>query len=149
MKKTLRSKYGPIRPLKRNPRRITQEAFAKLCESIEHFCGTKQVKCIFGASEDKDLDTMISLLAPHVDEFIMTRSIHPRAADPKALGKLAAETGRKNRITNSLEEAFAIYEADQQENVCYIAAGSLFVAGGIRELAMQRDPSLKYFEYNH
>lgn len=35
MKKTLRSKYGPIRPLKRNPRRITQEAFAKLCESIE------------------------------------------------------------------------------------------------------------------
>lgn len=35
MKKTLRSRYGPIRPLKRNPRRITQEAFAKLCESIE------------------------------------------------------------------------------------------------------------------
>lgn len=35
MKATLKSKYGTIRPLKRNPRRITQEAFSKLCESIE------------------------------------------------------------------------------------------------------------------
>ena len=35
MKKTMQSRFGAIRPLKRNPRRITQEAFAKLCESIE------------------------------------------------------------------------------------------------------------------
>ena len=124
------------------------ESVKKLCESIEHYFGACRVKCIFGASEDKSLDSMIRLLAPHVDEFILTRSIHPRAADPKLLAGFAAETGRKNRITNSLEEAFALYEADKSENTCYIAAGSLFVAGGIRELMMARDPSLRYFEFN-
>ena len=35
MKKTLKSKFGPIRPLKKNPRKITPEAFAALCDSIE------------------------------------------------------------------------------------------------------------------
>lgn len=124
------------------------DSIEKLASAIDRFCSPKAVKCIFGASEDKDLRSMIRKLAPHVDEFIMTRSIHPRAADPKILCELASEAGRKNRRTDSLEEAYAIYESEKDPDTCYVAAGSLFAAGGIREIHMQKNPALRYFEYN-
>ena len=124
------------------------DSIEKLNSLIDRYCGNKTIKCIFGASEDKNLRSMIMKLAPHIDEFIMTRSIHPRAADPVLLGKLASETGRKNRITDSLEEAFEIFESETDENTCYIAAGSLFVAGGIREICMKKDPEIRYYTYN-
>ena len=124
------------------------DSISKLTDAIDRYYGTKKVKCIFGASEDKNLRTMIHTLAPHVDEFIMTCSIHPRAADPVLLSKFAAETGRKTRCTQSLEDAYACYEAEENENTCYIAAGSLFVAGGIRELCMKKNGSIRYFAYN-
>lgn len=124
------------------------DSIEKLAAAIDRFCSPKTIKCIFGASEDKDLRSMIRKLAPHVDEFIMTRSIHPRAADPKILCDLASEAGRRNRRTDSLEEAYSIYESEKDMNTCYITAGSLFAAGGIREIHMQKDPALRYFEYN-
>ena len=120
----------------------------KLCAAVDRFCSQKTVKCIFGASEDKDLRAMIRKLAPHVNEFIMTKSIHPRAADPKLLCSCASEAGRKNRRTESLEEAYSIFEAEKDPDTCYLAAGSLFVAGGIREMRMKNDTSLPYFAYN-
>ncbi len=123
------------------------DSIEKLNSLIDRYCGTKKVICIFGASEDKNLNAMITRLAPHVDEFIMTRSIHPRAADPKLLQGYASENGRKNRIADSLEEAFAIYETETDPSVCYIAAGSLFVAGGIRELYMKKNSDTGYFSY--
>ena len=124
------------------------DSIEKLASAIDRFCCQKTVKCIFGASEDKDLRSMIRKLAPHVDEFIMTRSIHPRAADPKILCAIASEAGRKNRRTDSLEEAYSIYESDENTETMYITAGSLFAAGGIREIHMQKESSLRYFEYN-
>ena len=91
---------------------------------------------------------MIHQLAPYVDEFIMTKSIHPRAADPSLLSRIASETGRKTRSPESLEDAFSVYEAEKDNNCCFIATGSLFVAGGIRELCMKKDGSIRYFAYN-
>ncbi len=124
------------------------DSISRLANVIDRYYGTKKVKCIFGASEDKNLQKMIYSLAPHVDEFIMTRSTHPRAADPEELSRIASETGRKNRWTSSLEDAFAVFESEKDENTCYIATGSLFVAGGIRELCMKKDDKIRYFAYH-
>ena len=38
-----------------------------------------------------------------------------------------------------------IYENDSNKDACYVAAGSLFVAGGIRELYMNKHDSVRYF----
>ena len=91
------------------------------------------------------MQTMISELAPHVDQFIMTRSTHPRAADPKLLAKIASAIGRENIVADTLEEAYTFYENDHNEDACYIVTGSLFVAGGIREIHMKNDDSIRYF----
>ena len=121
------------------------DSIRKLTSVLDRYYGTKKIVCIFGASEDKALQTMISELAPHVDQFIMTRSTHPRAADPKLLAKIASAIGRKNTIADTLEEAYSIYDNDHNEDACYIVTGSLFVAGGIREIHMKNDDSIRYF----
>ena len=121
------------------------DSIRKLCQTIDRYYGTKEITCIFGASEDKELAAMISELAPHVDRFIMTRSTHPRAAEPKVLSEISSKIGRENRTADSLEDAYAAYLADSNENSCFIVTGSLFVAGGIRELYM-KDHSIKYFD---
>ena len=121
------------------------DSIRKLTSVLDRYYGTKKIVCIFGASEDKALLPMISELAPHVDQFIMTRSTHPRAADPKLLAKIASVIGRKNTIADTLEEAYSIYDNDHNEDTCYIVTGSLFVAGGIREIHMKNDDSIRYF----
>ena len=121
------------------------DSVRKLCMALDRYYGTKNIVCIFGASEDKELEPMIAELAPHVERFIMTRSTHPRAADPKILSSISSHVGRDNVIADTLEEAYAMYAADPDEDSCYIVTGSLFVAGGIRELYMH-EHSVKYFD---
>ena len=121
------------------------DSIRKLTSVLDRYYGTKKIVCIFGASEDKALQTMICELAPHVDQFIMTRSIHPRAADPDLLAKIASSIGRESIIACTLEEAYSFYKSDQNVDTCYIATGSLFVAGGIREIHMKNDDSIRYF----
>ncbi len=125
-----------------------EDSIAALSNTIDRYYGRKKVICIFGASEDKNLRKMIFKLAPHVDEFIMTKSIHPRAADPQLLSHIASEAGRKNRCTDSIEDALALYESGKNENCCCIATGSLFVAAGIRELCMKKYGTIRYFDYH-
>ena len=122
------------------------DSIQKLCAVMDRYFGTKEITCVFGASEDKDLSAMITELAPHVDRFIMTRSTHPRAADPKLLASIASSIGRKNQIAETLEDAFSIYENSFNENSCFLVTGSLFVAGGFRELYMNKDSSIPYFK---
>ena len=122
------------------------DSIEKLCMVLDRNYGTKRIVCIFGASEDKALEPMISKLAPHVDSFIMTHANHPRAAKPTLLARIASEIGRKNRIAETLEDAYEIYDKEGNEDTCFLVTGSLFVAGGIREIYMKINASLRYFE---
>ncbi|MBQ6505415.1 MAG: bifunctional folylpolyglutamate synthase/dihydrofolate synthase [Flexilinea sp.] len=121
------------------------DSIQKLTSALDRYYGTKRIVCIFGASEDKALKPMINELAPHIDRFIMTRAPHPRAAVPEVLSKIAAGVGRENIIADTLEEAYSIYKNDQNADTCYIATGSLFVAGGIREIHMKNYDSIRFF----
>lgn len=122
------------------------DSIEKLCQLLDRSYGTKEIICVFGASGDKDLKPMIAALAPHIDCFIMTKSTHPRAADPHVLSRIASEIGRKNQIADSLEDAYNIYLNEGNENRCFLVTGSLFIAGGIRELHMKTDTSIRYFD---
>ena len=121
------------------------DSVRKLSAALERYYGSQEITCIFGASEDKALIDMIKELAPHVNRFIMTCSTHPRAADPEQLALIAASMGRENIVADTLEDAYSIYENDSNKDACYVAAGSLFVAGGIRELYMNKHDSVRYF----
>lgn len=122
-----------------------RDSVEKLSILLDRCLGRKVIKCVFGASGDKPCQQMIDVLAPHVSEFIVTRSTHPRAADPKTLQKMVWKSGRPCRLTASLEEALTLMDAEKAVDVCYIVCGSLFTAAGIRELYMKRDHTIPYF----
>lgn len=88
---------------------------------------------IFAAMQDKDIDGLIRALAPAAGAFICTRAHTPRAADPAVLAAHIASLfpGTVTITAASPSEALAAASSVGQP---VVAAGSLYLAGEIREL---------------
>ncbi len=101
---------------------------------------------IFGASEDKDVAGIFSELLPRVQSVICTESFHPRAMDSQKLVELAHAHGRPAQavvpVENALEKAVVL--AGQEAAI--VAAGSVFIAGGIRDTWRKLGHPLRMFE---
>lgn len=123
-----------------------QDSIQKLCALIKTFYDGKRLCCVFGCSEDKQFSIMIESLSSVVSQFIVTRSTHPRAADPEILADCCRANGKPCRLTKSLEEALTIVQEEEPEESVIIVTGSLFVAGGFRELLMKENGDLQYFD---
>lgn len=121
------------------------DSMRKMILTMNRYYGTRKIVCLFGASSDKKCDEMIGEIAPFVESFVVTRSIHPRSADPEELGAIVSSHGRHAVICESLEIALETV-LNLSEDTVVVATGSLFVAGGIRTLLMQQNQSLRYFK---
>jgi dihydrofolate synthase/folylpolyglutamate synthase len=108
----------------------------KLAAALEDHFSYKRLILIFGASRDKDIDGMLETLLPHTWRVIVTRSDHPRAADPPWLREKVVAHGREAIVTNSVVEALeqALALAHEDDLIC--AAGSVFIAAAAREAAV-------------
>lgn len=120
------------------------DSIQKLVQTLNRYYGNKKIVCIFGASADKKCEEMISELAPIITHFIVTQSTHPRAAKPEKLHDMVIWHGRKAKIAESLEESLEIVEKIDEDFV-FIVTGSLFIAAGIREILMNKNKNLIYF----
>ncbi|APV43410.1 dihydrofolate synthase / folylpolyglutamate synthase [Dehalogenimonas formicexedens] len=93
---------------------------------------------VIAASADKDVTGMAEVLAPVFDEFVVTRTRHPRGMDVKILGRAFEELGRKVNYTSTTAEAlvFASQLAGSEGLVC--VTGSLFAVGEALEIRPNR-----------
>lgn len=110
-----------------------RDSALKLRQTLDdYFPGTKVI-LVFGASEDKDIAGMFAELLPRVEQVIVTRSFHPRAADPQDLVRMASEMCKPalavEKVEDALEEALRL----SQERDMILAAGSIFIAAAVRE----------------
>jgi dihydrofolate synthase/folylpolyglutamate synthase len=105
----------------------------KLSSTVRDYLKNSDVTLIFGASEDKDIKAMFSSLLPISDVIIMTKSIHPRAAEPKQLQDIAREMGRESHSTESIEKAIDFAMGVKKDNVILVT-GSIFVAAAAKEI---------------
>jgi dihydrofolate synthase/folylpolyglutamate synthase len=115
----------------------------KLREALADWFPGRGLVLVFGASSDKDIPGMLHHLLPIARVAIVTRSRHPRAADPATLASLAeTHPARPSdlRVTHSVAEALteALDAARADEIVC--ATGSLFVVAEAREAWLARYP---------
>lgn len=115
----------------------------KLRQALADWFPGRGLVLIFGASSDKDIPGMLHHLLPIARVVIVTRSRHPRAADPLALASLVeAHLARPSdlRVTHSVADALAeaLDAARPDEIVC--ATGSLFVVAEAREAWLARYP---------
>jgi dihydrofolate synthase/folylpolyglutamate synthase len=90
------------------------------------------VVLVFGASEDKDIDGMISELLPRLRSVVATQAVHPRAIDPNKLVDMVHQHGRPARAIPKAADAFieAVHLAG--EDALVLAAGSIFLAAETR-----------------
>ena len=111
-----------------------RESALRLRSAVDDYFPGIPVILVFGASEDKDIDGMLVELLPRVKIVITTKSIHPRAISPEDLVKKVNQMGVRAIPTQSLEEAFdqALMLAGKENLI--LVAGSIFVAGGMRDV---------------
>jgi len=112
------------------------DSVAKLVAALGEWFPHERMALVFGASADKDIETMLKTLLPLSDYVVMTRARHPRATDAHKLAQLAAtllEAGQLLTVSRSVAEAVeqALAWARPEDLVC--VTGSIFVVGEARE----------------
>lgn len=113
-----------------------RDSAQKLCKVLGDYFPGQKVVMIFGASEDKDLSGMLSELMAAVDQVVMTRSTHPRAADPVDLAAIATGLNLQAVSSQSVEEAMREAERLADGNRIILVTGSIFVAAAARSVWM-------------
>ena len=88
----------------------------------------KRLILVFGVSADKDIKGMAKELRGFSDEVVLTKSINPRAANPKDLVKYFTAA----RVTDNTKEAKKMAESLTGKEDLILVTGSLFVVGEVR-----------------
>jgi dihydrofolate synthase/folylpolyglutamate synthase len=124
------------------------ESIAKLGQAIADLFPKQQVVVVLGTSREKDISGILDELrswtdgfsGPTVERLIITRSRHPRAADPSEVANAASALGLtvefREDVRSALEQAEAyvgqLARADRLDPVVLVT-GSLFVVAEARE----------------
>jgi dihydrofolate synthase/folylpolyglutamate synthase len=120
-----------------------RDSALKLWQAMEDYFPDRQVVLIFGASEDKDIQGMLTELLPCVQKVVMTQSMHPRALNAVKLQDMAALFGIPVAALPSVNDALA-YALDQvKPDGVVLAAGSLFIAAAVRAVWLDAQASIK------
>jgi dihydrofolate synthase/folylpolyglutamate synthase len=129
---------GRFEILQRQPPVIVDSAHnrdsaIKLRQALEDYFPGKRILLVFGASEDKDIAGMFAELLSLASQVIVTRSFHPRAADPVQLAQEAARHNQQVTIVPAVEDALAEGLRRLDDNSLLLVTGSIFIAAGARE----------------
>ncbi len=111
------------------------ESVAVLLESLNLFLKARQYDhagaktLIFGASSDKDVEGMTTVLGDYFDRIIVSQSTHPRAMATDALASEFKRIGKPVIIRNSVTQALKEALSHTPESGLILVSGSLFIAG--------------------
>jgi dihydrofolate synthase/folylpolyglutamate synthase len=110
-----------------------RDSAIKLRQALEDYFPGRRIVLVFGASEDKDIAGMFAELLAQASEVIVTRSFHPRAAEPQQLAEEAARHNQRVVIIPAIEDALVEGLRRLDENSLLLVTGSIFIAAGARE----------------
>lgn len=137
---------GRLERLSRQPLIVVDSAHnrhsAEQIEAALSLFPHDRLTLIFGASADKDIKGMLEVLGPHADAIIITRSYHPRAADPHVVADLAQQIlpGLPVTITESAHDAIERATASSAPHELVLGVGSIFVVADLRSAWSERHP---------
>ncbi|MGQ9573584.1 MAG: glutamate ligase domain-containing protein, partial [Dehalococcoidia bacterium] len=113
------------------------DSMERLVEALEaHFPGRRRV-ALFASLADKDLPRMFAALLPAVSACVLTRTQHPRAADPEALLAQARTYQTPVTAEPDFERALNLTLDLASPDGLVIATGSLATAAATREAWVQ------------
>jgi dihydrofolate synthase/folylpolyglutamate synthase len=92
---------------------------------------------IWGAMVDKDLATTLGLIAPVVDDLIITQPDGERAATPEHIYSiLNNEQKRKARCVKKVDDAVLAAQETAEDGDLILVGGSLYLIGAVRHLLL-------------
>ena len=103
-----------------------------LKESLEKEFQYRHLILLIGVMKDKDIKSILHLLAPLADHLILTRPHTDRAAPPALLKKALARNGRKAEIVEDFEKAIEKGLSMTKEEDLLCITGSLYTVGEAR-----------------
>jgi len=86
---------------------------------------------LWGMGDGRDVRQVVEPILPHVERVITTQCAHPKALTPEEVAERLGELPVPVEIGGPIEEALA---AARDGRVDVVAAGSLFVAGAVRDI---------------
>jgi dihydrofolate synthase/folylpolyglutamate synthase len=105
------------------------EAGARALASYLHRLDGPRRPLVFAAMRDKDIAAMVSVLAPAVASFVVTRASNPRSADPSDLAAAVRQlTPTPVTVVESLDEALG---HAWSESPRIVVAGSIFLLADV------------------
>ncbi|WP_100449150.1 bifunctional folylpolyglutamate synthase/dihydrofolate synthase [Glycomyces xiaoerkulensis] len=116
-------------------------AMESMTAAVDEEFNFRKLVAVIGMLGDKEVDHMLELLDPVVDEVVVTKSSSDRAMPAATLGKIARETLGEERVTvlPHLADAIArgIELAEEAEDV-YESGGGVLVTGSVFTVADAR-----------
>ena len=112
-----------------------------LKEALEKEFSYNHLILLVGMMKDKDIRSMLHLLAPLADHLILTRPHLDRAASPTLLKKALGKDGGKAEIVEDLKEAINKGLAMTKEEDLLCITGSLYTVGEARSHFLPREGS--------
>ena len=108
------------------------EALVRTLQASFPIVGRKHL--VFAASTDKQIPEMLAILAPHFDQFHLTRYLsNPRSADPFIVARFLKDLGRTEvTIYDSPDAAWRAARQACGPSDGVVVAGSVFLAGELR-----------------
>jgi dihydrofolate synthase/folylpolyglutamate synthase len=103
-----------------------------LKESLEKEFKYHHLILLIGVMKDKDIKSILHLLAPLADQIILTRPHNERAASPALLKEVLGQNGKKTIVIEDIKEAIerGFSMAGEEDLLCI--TGSLFTVGEAR-----------------
>ncbi|NWF93737.1 MAG: bifunctional folylpolyglutamate synthase/dihydrofolate synthase [Syntrophaceae bacterium] len=103
-----------------------------LKESLEKEFQYDHLTLLIGVMKDKDIRSILGLLAPLADRIILTRPNSERAAPPALLKKELGRNGRRAEIIEDLKEAIQRGLSITGQEDLFCITGSLYTVGEAR-----------------
>lgn len=103
----------------------------RLRQALADYYPESPMTLVFGASSDKDIEGMLSELAPVAERIVFTQAVHPRAARPEELLTIAKSLGTPAEAQVPVKEAVEGALETAPENGVIVVTGSLFVVGEV------------------
>jgi dihydrofolate synthase/folylpolyglutamate synthase len=112
-----------------------------LRESLKKEFQYHRLHLLIGMMKDKDIKSILHLLAPLADHILLTKSHNDRAASPALLKKALGSNGKKSEIIEDLEEAIGkgLSMTGKEDLLCI--TGSLYTVGEARAYFFEKGGS--------
>ena len=135
---------GRLESVQQNPRVILDGAHNPLAanilrDALRDEIDYQRLFLILGIMEDKNIETIISSLAPLAHEIIFTKPDYYRSASPKLLYEQAGNYQCISRVIESIDESirYSLSAADEKDLICI--TGSLFTVGEAKKFFQSMD----------